>query len=122
MVMRRNILVLLACCFAFPAMAQIELQGHRGARGLMPENTLPAFARALTIGVTTLELDVGVSADGIVVVSHDLTLNGALTRLPSGVWLHGHGAAISSLTYERIKTYDVGRINPSKKYARQFPT
>ncbi|NKB54934.1 MAG: glycerophosphodiester phosphodiesterase [Alphaproteobacteria bacterium] len=110
------------CIAAFPAIAQVDLQGHRGARGLMPENTLPAFARALTIGVTTLELDVGVTADGIVVVSHDPTLNGALTRRPSGVWLHGHGAALFSLTYDKIQTYDVGRINPNKKYARRFPT
>lgn len=48
-------------CFAF------DLQDHRGARGLAPEHTLPAFERALEIGVTTLELDVGVTADGVVV-------------------------------------------------------
>jgi len=44
-----------------------DLQGHRGARGLAPENTLPAFAAALTLGVSTLELDVGVTRDGVVV-------------------------------------------------------
>lgn len=88
----------------------------------MPENTLPAFAKALTIGVTTLELDVGVTADGIVVVSHDPVLSPALTRKPSGVWLHGHGASLASLSYEQVKKFDVGRINPSKKYARRFPT
>ena len=48
-----------------------DLQGHRGARGIAPENTLPAFAVALTLGVTTLELDTGVSKDGVVVVSHE---------------------------------------------------
>ena len=56
---------------AFPALA-LDLQGHRGTRGLAPENTLPAFAAALTIGVTTLELDTGVTRDGVVVVSHNL--------------------------------------------------
>lgn len=110
------------CFFAFPVMAQVDLQGHRGARGLMPENTLPAFAKALTIGVTTLEIDVGVTADGIVIVSHDSVLNPALTRKPSGVWLHGDGASLTSLSYEQTQKFDVGRINPSKKYARRFPT
>ena len=64
--------------FAFIAASQVaafDLQGHRGARGLAPENTLPAFARALSIGVTTLELDVGVTRDGVVVVAHDPALN-----------------------------------------------
>jgi glycerophosphoryl diester phosphodiesterase len=53
----------------------LDLQGHRGARGLAPENTLFAFATALSIGVTTLEIDLGVSRDGEVVVAHDPTLN-----------------------------------------------
>lgn len=119
---RAALFSILFCLSVFPAWAEFDLQGHRGARGLMPENSLPAFARALTIGVTTLELDVGVSADGTVVVSHDPVLNGALTRRPSGVWLHGHGAALVSLTDEQIGTYDVGRINPIKRYARRFPT
>ena len=60
--------------------AAFDLQGHRGARGLAPENTLPAFERALAIGVSTLELDIGVSADGVVVVAHDPALNPAITR------------------------------------------
>ena len=46
-----------------------DLQGHRGARGLAPENTLPAFERALAIGVTTLELDVAITRDGVLVIS-----------------------------------------------------
>lgn len=61
------------------AASGFDLQGHRGARGLAPENTLPAFERALEIGVTTLELDVGVTADGVVVVLHDPFLNPAIT-------------------------------------------
>jgi len=52
-----------------------DLQGHRGARGLAPENTLPAFATALSLGVNTLELDTGITKDGIVVIAHDQTLN-----------------------------------------------
>jgi glycerophosphoryl diester phosphodiesterase len=51
--------------------AAFDLQGHRGARGLAPENTLPAFIKALSVGVTTLELDVGMTKDGVLVVAHD---------------------------------------------------
>ncbi|MFM7462335.1 MAG: glycerophosphodiester phosphodiesterase family protein, partial [Burkholderiales bacterium] len=52
-----------------------EVQGHRGARGLLPENTLPAFAKALELGVDVLELDTGITKDGVVVISHDPCLN-----------------------------------------------
>jgi len=71
--------------------AAFDLQGHRGARGLAPENTLPAFARALSIGVTTLELDVGVTRDGVVVVSHERRLNPDLSRDADGHWLEALG-------------------------------
>ena len=59
--------------------AAFDLQGHRGARGLAPENTLPAFAAALSLGVSTLELDTAITKDGVVVVSHDARLNPEIT-------------------------------------------
>ncbi len=98
-----------------------DLQGHRGARGLAPENTLAAFARALTIGVTTLELDVGVTADGVVVVRHDPRPNPALTRTADGAWLAAPGPPLRSLTLAELARYDVGRIDPQSRYARRFP-
>jgi len=52
-----------------------DLEGHRGARGLAPENTLAAFRRALALGVTTLETDLAVTRDGVLVISHDPLLN-----------------------------------------------
>ena len=61
-----------------------DLEAHRGGRALLPENTLPAFANALSMGVATLELDVGVTADGEVVVSHDRGLNPDLARDAGG--------------------------------------
>ena len=61
-----------------------DLQGHRGARGLAPENTLPAFRRALEVGVTTLELDVVISGDGKVVVSHEPWMSATICRTPDG--------------------------------------
>jgi glycerophosphoryl diester phosphodiesterase len=64
------------------AAVAFDLQGHRGARGLAPENTLAAFSTALSIGVTTLELDLAMTSDGILVVSHDRRLNPDHTRAP----------------------------------------
>jgi len=99
----------------------LDLQGHRGARGLLPENTLPAFARALSIGVTTLELDIAITRDGVVVVSHDATLNPDITREPDGQWLQRNDVAIHALTFAELQQYDVGRIRPLSAYARRFP-
>jgi glycerophosphoryl diester phosphodiesterase len=99
----------------------VELQGHRGARGLAPENTLPGFERALAIGVDTLELDVGVTRDGVVVIHHDRRLNPDLARGADGKWVAAPGPTIFSMTYEELQRYDVGRIRPGSDYARRFP-
>lgn len=99
----------------------LDLQGHRGARGLLPENTLPAFARALAIGVTTLELDTAVTGDGVVVVSHDATLNPDITRGADGQWLTRGDIAVHALTFAQLRQYDVGRIQPRTAYALRFP-
>jgi len=108
-------LILSAAAFAF------DLQGHRGARGLAPENTLEAFATALSIGVSTLELDLAMTKDGILVVSHDSRLNPAHTRGPDGRFLDADGPAIRSLGLAEVKQYDVGRAKPGSSYARTFP-
>jgi len=111
---------LAASLLCLPA-AAFDLQGHRGARGLAPENTLPAFERALSVGVTTLELDVGVTADGVVVVSHDPVLNPAFTRAADGRWLAGRGPRIKDLGFAQLQAFDVGRIAPDSAYAKAFP-
>lgn len=98
----------------------LDTQGHRGARGLLPENTLPAFARALDSGVTTLELDCGVTRDGIVVITHDPALNPDITRDASGRWLEAPTSTILSLTYDELQRYDVGRLKPGTAYAQRF--
>ena len=106
---------------ASPAPARVlDLQGHRGARGLAPENTLAAFARALMLGVTTLELDTGVTRDGAVVVSHDSSLNPDLTRDAAGRWLDGPAPSLFSLTLAELRRYDVGRLRPGTPYAARF--
>ena len=107
--------LLAACATPF------DLQGHRGARGLAPENTLPAFARALEIGVTTLELDTAITRDGVVVISHDPRLNPDIVRGPDGRWLAAYGPPIHELTYSELGAYDVGRLNPGTAYAKAFP-
>ncbi len=99
----------------------IEIQGHRGARGLAPENTLPAFARALEIGVDTLELDTAVTRDGVVVVAHDPDLNPDLTRGPDGRHLEARGPMIRDLTFAELQRYDVGRLKPGTEYAKRYP-
>ena len=100
--------------------APFDLQGHRGARGLLPENTLPAFEKAIQLGVSTLELDVGVSKDGVIVISHDRALNPDITRDASGAYLAAP-VLVNRLTLAELKTYDVGRINPDSPYAKRFP-
>ena len=103
--------------------AAFDLQGHRGTRGHAPENTLPAFERALRIGVSTLELDIGITADGVVVISHDPFLNPAITRDAEGKWLAGaSGPLIKSLTLAQLQTYDIGRVNPDTPYGKTFST
>jgi len=99
----------------------LDLQGHRGARGLAPENTLRSFATALGIGVTTLELDTGVTRDGVVVISHDRALNPDITRGPDGEWLQSGGPSIHDTSLEELRRYDVGGIRPGSKYAARFP-
>jgi glycerophosphoryl diester phosphodiesterase len=118
--MRHLALILIILMRLTPADA-FDLQGHRGTRGLAPENTLPAFATALQIGVTTLELDVGVTKDGVVVVSHDRALNPDHTRGPDGEFLNRPGPQIHDLTLAELKQYDVGRLKPGTAYAAAFP-
>jgi glycerophosphoryl diester phosphodiesterase len=103
-----------------PAIA-FDIQGHRGARGLAPENTIEAFSTALSIGVTTLELDVGMTEDGVLVVHHDEWLNPNITRGPDGAFLSHRGPAIYSMTLEEVKRYDVGRLKPGTAYAARLP-
>jgi glycerophosphoryl diester phosphodiesterase len=95
---------------------QVEVIGHRGARGLFPENTIEGFRQCLDLGVWSFELDVGMTADGVVVVHHDLALNPAITRDAGGQWLNGAGPLIHQLTLDALRTYDVGRIRPSTLY------
>lgn len=100
---------------------RLDIQGHRGARALFPENTLEGFLAAAAIGVTAFELDVCLTADGVLVVAHDMALNPDIVRDASGVWLDQRGPSIRSLTYADLSRYDVGRLRPGSRTAALFP-
>jgi glycerophosphoryl diester phosphodiesterase/pimeloyl-ACP methyl ester carboxylesterase len=94
-----------------------ELQGHRGARGLAPENTIPAFKKALDIGVNTLEIDVVISRDNQVVVSHEPWLNYQITSDAKGSAITKEAALAFNIyknKYKTVKKYDVGAFGNPK--------
>lgn len=93
---------------------------HRGGAGLKPENTLSAFSAAIARGYDGAELDVQLSADGVVVVHHDFRLNPVLTRFAGG-WLSGQTPAIKDLSYAALQAYDIGRADPGSDYVRSHP-
>src|SRR5215813_4012008 len=89
------------------AMAQIQVHGHRGARAMRPENTLPAFEYAIARGVDVLELDMAVTRDNIVVVSHDPALEAPVCNGPR------EKVPIHSLSLAEVKQWDCGgKQNP----------
>jgi glycerophosphoryl diester phosphodiesterase len=117
-------LAILIVSINFSATAQystpkFDVQGHRGARGLMPENTIPAFLMALDSGVTTIELDLAVSKDRKLVVSHEPWMNHLICLDPAGNAIdsvQGMRANIFQMTYDEVNLWDCG----SKGNAR-FP-
>src|SRR5215470_13247211 len=112
----RPILCLMLLSFSLPAADRIEVHGHRGARGVRPENTIPAFEYAIAQGVDVLELDMGVTKDGVVVVSHDPILqppvcSGAVPK-----------AVIHELTLAEVRQWDCGLIqNPQFSTQQTVP-
>lgn len=112
----------LACIALVASGAQaLDLQGHRGARGLAPESTLAGFEVALRLGVTTLELDTVVTRDGVVVIHHDRRLNPDHTRTADGRWLDAPGAVIFATDAAALRALDVGRARPGSRTAATYP-
>jgi len=109
------------CVFVSGQAMAFDIEAHRGGRALLPENTLPAFANALSMGVDTLELDIGVTRDGAIVVSHERGLNPDLARNPDGVYVAAPGIPFVQMRLEEVGQYDVGQIRPGSAYAAQFP-
>ena len=98
-----------------------DIQGHRGCRGLMPENSIPGFIKAIDLGVATLELDVVISADGKVVVSHDPYISSQFCANELGMEMkkkEGKGIIIYKLDYGDIRLFDCG-INGNDRFPEQ---
>lgn len=98
------------------AQSTFDIEGHRGCRGLYPENTIPAFINAVKLGVNTLEMDIVVSKDGQLVISHDPYMNSTICLRPDGTPVSfddGDKYKIYDMTYDSIKKFDCGsRSNP----------
>lgn len=98
-----------------------DLQGHRGCRGLMPENTIPAMLKAMDLGVTTLEMDVVISRDNRVLLSHDPFMSHYITTKPDGTPVteeEEKSLLIYGMDYGEIRKYDVG-LKPHPRFPHQ---
>jgi len=98
-----------------------DIQGHRGARGLFPENTIEGFRAAIAMGVRAFELDVGITRDKVVVVHHDPAPNPDIARGPDGAWIAEAGAPLRERAYAELHALDVGRLRPGSAYAARYP-
>jgi len=98
----------------------VRLLGHRGARGIMPENTLEGFLYALLAGVDILELDVLVTADRVPVITHNPQLSPDMTRDASGNWLAGEAPSVAALSFDELQRYDTGSLRTGSDYAALF--
>ncbi len=100
---------------------RVANQGHRGCRGLMPENTIPAMIKALDLGVTTLEMDISISKDKKVFLSHEPFFNHEITTKPDGSFIDEKDEKnynMYLMNYDSIKKYDVG-MKPHPRFAQQ---
>ncbi|KAB7727596.1 glycerophosphodiester phosphodiesterase [Rudanella paleaurantiibacter] len=114
-----GVMGLLVCAQLTFAQTKLDRQGHRGARGLMPENTVAAMKKALDVGVETLELDVVISKDKQVVVSHDPYMAASISTKPDGTPVteaEQKSINLYQMPYADIRAFDVG----SRPHA-QFP-
>ena len=109
----------------------IDYQAHRGGRGLMPENTIPAMLSVMDNNkVTTLEMDLAITKDKQVVVSHDPVLNPIITTKPNGTFIKANEVndnIIYQMNYDQLQKFDVGlKMHPGftqqKKLAVVIPT
>jgi glycerophosphoryl diester phosphodiesterase len=119
--MKKHALVLICILVSIATNAQvkIDIEGHRGCRGLLPENTIPAFIKAVDIGVTTLEMDVVITKDNKVVVSHEAFLNHEICKNAKGEEikvLEEKSYNIYKMDYAEVKQCDCGtKVHPRFK-------
>jgi glycerophosphoryl diester phosphodiesterase len=99
---------------------KVEVYAHRGARSYAPENTIPGYTTGLSIGTDWVDMDIVMSKEGEIIVSHDIRLNPDIVRGADGKFITDR-LLVKSLTLEQIKQYDVGRINTASAYSKFFP-
>ncbi|MBO9400235.1 glycerophosphodiester phosphodiesterase family protein [Shimia sp. R9_3] len=97
-----------------------RISGHRGARGVLPENTMEGFAFCQQIGVASIEFDVVMTKDRVPVVVHNHTLDGALARGADGLWLPDPGPRVAEMTLAEVQGCNVGAANRDTEYGRRF--
>lgn len=116
-----NLLIILIIAITMTEHAHTMIVGHRGCRGLRPENTMAAFRHALDMGVDGIELDVHLTKDGKLVVHHDYDLSPDLTRDKNGHWLTNPVGPIRNMTLAELQVYSLGKINPGTQYLNHHP-
>ncbi|WP_171208518.1 MULTISPECIES: glycerophosphodiester phosphodiesterase family protein [unclassified Ruegeria] len=99
----------------------IRVVGHRGARGVLPENSMIGFDFSLSIGVPLLEFDVVLTADDVPVITHNHRLHAPSFRGADGLFLTGEEPKVSSLTFEQLQQFDIGRLDGLSAYGQRFP-
>lgn len=98
-----------------------RLIGHRGARGVMPENSMEGFAFTLNAGVRALEFDVVLTKDNVPVITHNHCLANSATRDAAGNWLKGPERRVSAFTYAELQAFDIGGLDGRTVYGQRFP-
>jgi glycerophosphoryl diester phosphodiesterase len=118
-------LFILLACTTDTSMHQpagnFDTQGHRGCRGLMPENTIPAMLHALELGVSTLEMDVVFTKDSVAILSHEPFFNHEITTLPGGGYIDEKDEReynIFKMSFAETQQYDVG-LKPHPRFLQQ---
>lgn len=118
----------------------VEVYAHRGARSFSPENTMPAYKTGLALGTDWVDMDIGISKDGEIIVDHDIWLNPDILRKDGKFWAPSKQAfyaslesapggidkniqpyLVKNLTIKQLKQYDAGALNPTSPYAAYFP-
>jgi glycerophosphoryl diester phosphodiesterase len=116
------LLIMMTSCSQNSPLQSFDMEGHRGCRGLMPENTIPAMSRAVDLGVTTLEMDISFSADGQALLSHEPFFNHDITTKPDGSYVSKEeekSLNLFKMKYDEIRKYDVG-LKPNQHFPNQI--
>jgi glycerophosphoryl diester phosphodiesterase len=115
------LILMISSCTSNSPLQPFDKQGHRGCRGLMPENTIPAMEVALAHGVNTLEMDISFSADSQALLSHEPFFSHDITTKPDGSFVtedEEKSLNLFKMKYEEIRRYDVG-MKPHPRFPKQ---